>query len=164
MNLTAELAAVRQQIRGLRIDMTRPNYPGWPLEHRHGTEAALDRLTRREAELADRLAADEARTTALADAAAASSYPLLYAIAYLAASTRTTRSEPAMLNPMIRWEPGTTVRYHGSLTALHGVYAAYPCTCLQCSDDGDGAVRFQLVDTTGHVTVTCVRARSITPT
>ena len=140
--------------------MTRPNYPGWAWEHRHGTEQALARALDREAELAGRLAADEARTDRLAAAALATGFPLLFAIAYITASTR---SEPAMLNPMIRWEPGTTVRYHGSLTALHGMYRAYPCPCLQCGDDGDRAVRFQLVDETEHVAVTCVRARSITP-
>lgn len=68
-----------------------------------------------------------------------------------------------MLNPMIAWEPGVLVRYHGSLTDLHGEYAAYPCPCLNCGDHGDGAVRFQLVDSSGCVVATCVRARSITP-
>lgn len=68
-----------------------------------------------------------------------------------------------MLNPMIRWEPGTLVRYHGSLTELHGLYAAHPCVCLNCGDHGDGAVRYQLADENGDVVVACVRARSITP-
>jgi hypothetical protein len=68
-----------------------------------------------------------------------------------------------MLNPLIRWEPGTLVRYHGSLTALHGLYAAHPCVCLNCGDQGLGAVRYQLCDEHGHAVVSCVRARSITP-
>ena len=68
-----------------------------------------------------------------------------------------------MLNPLVRWEPGVAVTYHGSLTDLHGAYRAYPCPCLGCGDLGDGAVRFQLVDEAGHVVATCVRARSITP-
>jgi hypothetical protein len=69
-----------------------------------------------------------------------------------------------MLNPMIAWEPGVLVRYTGSLTSLHGTYRAYPCTCLNCDDPIIGSARFQLVDSTGHVAATCVRARSITPT
>lgn len=68
-----------------------------------------------------------------------------------------------MLNPLTDWEPGTLVRYHGSLTELHGLYAAHPCTCLNCDDHGDGAVRYQLSDEHGTVTVACVRPRSITP-
>ncbi len=68
-----------------------------------------------------------------------------------------------MLNPLIRWEPGLLVRYHGSLTALHGLYRAHPCACLNCGDHGLGAVRYQLSDEHGDVVVTCVRARSITP-
>ena len=76
---------------------------------------------------------------------------------------RLIRTEPATLNPLIRWEPGTLVRYHGSLIELHGTYAAYPCTCLNCGDHGLGAVRYQLSDERGDVVVACVRARSITP-
>lgn len=68
-----------------------------------------------------------------------------------------------MLNPLIRWEPGTLVRYHGSLAELHGLYRAHPCTCLNCGDHGHGAVRYQLADDNGDVVVGCVRARSITP-
>jgi hypothetical protein len=68
-----------------------------------------------------------------------------------------------MLNPVIRWEPGTLVRYHGSLTDLHGMYAAHPCDCLNCGDIGLGAARFQLVNEQGAVTVRCVRPGSITP-
>ena len=68
-----------------------------------------------------------------------------------------------MLNPMTGWEPGTLVRYTGSLTTLHGVHHAHPCTCLNCDDPILGSVRFQLVDTSGTVVATCVRARSITP-
>lgn len=68
-----------------------------------------------------------------------------------------------MLNPLVRWEPGQLVRYHGSLTNLHGVYRAYPCPCLNCGNLGDGAVRFQLLDEHGNVIASCVRARSITP-
>lgn len=67
-----------------------------------------------------------------------------------------------MLNPLIAWEPGTLVRYHGSLTDLHGVHRAYPCACLNCGDHGLGATRFQLVDAAGNVIASCVRARSIT--
>lgn len=68
-----------------------------------------------------------------------------------------------MLNPMIRWEPGTLVRYHGSLTELHGLYAAHPCTCLNCTDNqGLPGVRFELRDG-ATVVVACVRPRSITP-
>lgn len=68
-----------------------------------------------------------------------------------------------MLNPIVRWEPGTLVRYHGSLTDLHGEYRAYPCACLNCGDFGFGATRFQLVDAEGNVIVSCVRPSSITP-
>jgi hypothetical protein len=68
-----------------------------------------------------------------------------------------------MLNPMIAWEPGALVRYTGSLTSLHGVYRAYPCTCLRCDDPIIGTARFQLVDGNGRVAATCVRALSITP-
>jgi hypothetical protein len=68
-----------------------------------------------------------------------------------------------MLNPLVRWEPGTPVHYHGSLANLHGVYQAHPCACLNCGDHGLGAVRYQLLDEHGTVTVECVRARSITP-
>lgn len=68
-----------------------------------------------------------------------------------------------MLNPLIRREPGTLVRYHGSLTDLHGTYAAHPCVCLNCGDHGLGAVRYQLLDEDGDVIVACVRAHSITP-
>jgi hypothetical protein len=66
-----------------------------------------------------------------------------------------------VLNPMIRWEPGTQVRYHGSLTSLHGVYAAHPCGCHQ-HDDDTGNVRFHLVDENGAVIATCVRPASLT--
>lgn len=69
-----------------------------------------------------------------------------------------------MLNPVIRWEPGVKVRYHGSLTELHGVYAAHPCGCLQCVDDRDlPGVRFALQDAHGTTIVGCVRPGSITP-
>lgn len=68
-----------------------------------------------------------------------------------------------MLNPMIAWEPGVLVRYSGSLTDLHGIYSAWPCTCLNCSDPRHGSVRFRLDDSDGRVVATCVRARSITP-
>jgi hypothetical protein len=69
-----------------------------------------------------------------------------------------------MLNPVIAWTPGTLVTYHGSLTDLHGVYAAYPCTCLNCTDRlGLPGVRFELRDEDGAVIVACVRPRSITP-
>lgn len=68
-----------------------------------------------------------------------------------------------MLNPLTGFEPGTVVRYHGSLTDLHGVYRAHPCRCLRCDDPVIGSVRYQLADEHGGVAVTCVRARSITP-
>lgn len=69
-----------------------------------------------------------------------------------------------MLNPLTRWEPGLLVRYHGSLTRLHGAYAAHPCVCLNCVDNrGLPGVRFELRDTAGTVVVACVRPRSITP-
>lgn len=69
-----------------------------------------------------------------------------------------------MLNPMTRWEPGTPVRYHGSLTDLHGQYEAHPCGCLNCTDNrGLPGVRFALKDAAGNVVVACVRPRSITP-
>lgn len=68
-----------------------------------------------------------------------------------------------MLNPMIAWEPGILVRYSGSLASLHGVYAAHPCDCLNCSDPVCGSVRFRLDDSSGNPAATCVRARSITP-
>lgn len=68
-----------------------------------------------------------------------------------------------MLNPMIRWEPGAKVRYHGSLTDLHGEYTVHPCQCLQCTDnDGLLGVRFALVDAAGNTVADCVRPRSIT--
>ncbi|WP_333757961.1 hypothetical protein [Streptomyces sp. ISBFB 2968] len=68
-----------------------------------------------------------------------------------------------MLNPLTPWEPGTAVHYHGSLTELHGHYHAYPCTCLRCDDPNTGSVRFELLDQTDTIAVSCVRARSITP-
>lgn len=69
-----------------------------------------------------------------------------------------------MLNPLTRWEPGTPVRYHGSLASLHGVYRAYPCACLGCRSDHTGPVRFSLHDpATGAVAASHVRPTSITP-
>ena len=68
-----------------------------------------------------------------------------------------------MLNPIIRWEPGLLVRYHGSLTQLHGIYAAHPCTCRRCDDPVYGAVRYRLADEAGTTIVSCVRPASITP-
>lgn len=68
-----------------------------------------------------------------------------------------------MLNPLIAWEPGTLVRYQGSLTDLHGTFYAYPCACLNCDDPGLGSARFRLVDDSGTTVASCVRARSITP-
>lgn len=65
-----------------------------------------------------------------------------------------------MLNPMIRWEPGTTVTYHGSLTHLHGNYQAFPCICLRCAGPARDTHRFEL--RSGDTVITCVRARSIT--
>lgn len=67
-----------------------------------------------------------------------------------------------MLNPMTGWEPGTRVRYTGSLTALHGEYRAYPCACLRCDDPIVGSARFELLDETDTTVISCVRARSIT--
>lgn len=68
-----------------------------------------------------------------------------------------------MLNPVVRWEPGLRVRYHGSVTHLHGVYRAHPCTCLNCTDSrGLGSARFRLVDGKGRTVLDCVRAHSIT--
>ncbi|MEU3613490.1 hypothetical protein ABZ725_14400 [Streptomyces sp. NPDC006872] len=68
-----------------------------------------------------------------------------------------------MLNPVTDWEPGLQVRYHGTLTELHGVYQAYPCDCLRCDDPNYGAVRYRLVDEQGVTIASCVRAGSITP-
>lgn len=68
-----------------------------------------------------------------------------------------------MLNPMTAWEPGTLVHYTGSLTGLHGIYRAYPCSCLRCDDPIIGSARFELLDHTDTTVVSCVRARSITP-
>lgn len=68
-----------------------------------------------------------------------------------------------MLNPLIRREPGTPVRYHGSLADLHGVYAAHPCDCLNCDNPNYGAVRYRLVDADGMTAAYCVRPASITP-
>lgn len=68
-----------------------------------------------------------------------------------------------MLNPMIAWEPGVLVRYHGSDTNAHGTYRAYPCTSLNCNDPGLGVVRFELADSDGDVVLACVRPVSITP-
>ena len=69
-----------------------------------------------------------------------------------------------MLNPLTAWAPGTLVRYHGSLTSLHGTYQAHPCGCLNCVDSrGLPGVRFELRDAAGTVVVACVRPRSITP-
>lgn len=69
-----------------------------------------------------------------------------------------------MLNPMTRWEPGTPVRCHGSLTDLHGQYEVHPCACLNCTDNhGLPGVRFELRDEHDTVVVACVRPRSITP-
>lgn len=67
-----------------------------------------------------------------------------------------------MLNPFTGFEPGSLVRYHGSLTDLHGVYAAHPCRCLRCDDPVLGTARFRLVDTAGRTVLDCVRASSIT--
>jgi hypothetical protein len=67
-----------------------------------------------------------------------------------------------MLNPLTAWEPGTLVRYHGSLTDLHGEYRAHPCNCLRCDDPILGTARFLLVDEEGETAATCVRASSIT--
>jgi len=67
-----------------------------------------------------------------------------------------------MLNPMIAWEPGLLVRYTGSLTALHGDYRAYPCTCLRCDDPIFGSARFELLDENDVTVASCVHARSIT--
>ncbi|MFM9635960.1 hypothetical protein [Streptomyces turgidiscabies] len=69
-----------------------------------------------------------------------------------------------MLNPLTHWTPGALVRYHGSLTDLHGTYQAYPCACLPCTDNhGVHGVRFALNDADGNTVVACVRPRSITP-
>lgn len=68
-----------------------------------------------------------------------------------------------MLNPAIAWEPGTLVRYQGTLTDLHGAYQAHPCTCLRCDDPIIGTARFELRDDSGAIVASCVRARSITP-
>lgn len=65
-----------------------------------------------------------------------------------------------MLNPLVRWEPGTVVTYRGSVTEAHGTYQAYQCGCHR-HDDERTSVRFQLADETGHVAVTCVRPGSI---
>jgi len=67
-----------------------------------------------------------------------------------------------VLNPLVRWEPGTLVRYHGSLTDLHGTYRAWPCDCLY-HDDDRMSVSFNLTNAAGNVVVACVRPRSITP-
>jgi hypothetical protein len=69
-----------------------------------------------------------------------------------------------MLNPMVQWTPGIAVRYHGSLTGLHGTYQAYPCSCLNCDDPVFGTARFKLLDERGNIAVTCVRPRSLTLT
>lgn len=66
-----------------------------------------------------------------------------------------------MLNPLIRWKPGVLVRYHGSLTALHGLYAARPFTCLGCTDNHD--LPGVLKDTARDTVIACVRPSSITP-
>lgn len=68
-----------------------------------------------------------------------------------------------MLNPITGFEPGLLVRYHGSLTTLHGLYQAHPCHCLRCDDPIVGSARFRLLDDQGQTVVTCVRARSLTP-
>lgn len=68
-----------------------------------------------------------------------------------------------MLNPMIAWEPGVLVRYHGSLDGLDGSFHAHPCTCLNCEGPRCDSVRFRLIDADGQTVATCVRARSITP-
>lgn len=67
-----------------------------------------------------------------------------------------------MLNPLTDWEPGLQVRYHGSLTNLHGMYAAHLCTCRRCNHS-HGSVRFRLIDANGATIVSCVRSASITP-
>ncbi|MEU6512285.1 hypothetical protein [Streptomyces sp. NPDC046942] len=67
-----------------------------------------------------------------------------------------------MLNPFTGFEPGTMVRYHGSITALHGLYEAHPCRCLCCDDSIVGTARFKLLDEQGNEVVSCVRASSIT--
>lgn len=69
-----------------------------------------------------------------------------------------------MLNPLIHWEPGTLVRYHGSHPDLcDGIYKVHPRTCLRCDDPVLGTARYRLVDGAGRTILSCVRARSITP-
>ena len=68
-----------------------------------------------------------------------------------------------MLNPLTGFEPGMLVTYHGTLTALHGQYQAYPCTCLSCDDPILGPIRYQLVSSDDGTVIDCVRPRSITP-
>lgn len=65
-----------------------------------------------------------------------------------------------MLNPLVAWEPGTTVRYHGTLTDLHGEYRAFPCRCTRCDVT---TVRFELRETDGQAVIDHVQPRSITP-
>ncbi|MFJ7998975.1 hypothetical protein ACIQ7D_17765 [Streptomyces sp. NPDC096310] len=67
-----------------------------------------------------------------------------------------------MLNPMVRWEPGVLVRYHGSLSDLHGLYEAHPCGCLRHADEPT-SVNFQLATDDGTVVATCIRPASVTP-
>lgn len=67
-----------------------------------------------------------------------------------------------MLNPLTAWTPGTLVRYHDSLTDLHGVYQAHPCDCRRCDDPALGTARFQLTDANGTIIAACVHAHSIT--
>lgn len=67
-----------------------------------------------------------------------------------------------MLNPLVRWEPGITVTYHGSITRLHGEYRAYRCECLRCAGPAGDTHRFVL--RSAATTITCVRSGSITPT
>lgn len=64
-----------------------------------------------------------------------------------------------MMNPLVAWEPGMLVLYHGSLIESHGSYRAYPCDCMRCGDD-PSSVRFRL-DAPGGA-VSCVRPRSVT--
>lgn len=69
-----------------------------------------------------------------------------------------------MLNPLTHWTPGSLVRYHGSLTHLHGTYTVHPCTCLSCTDNNEvHGVRFALKGAGGATVIACVHLHSITP-
>jgi hypothetical protein len=55
---------------------------------------------------------------------------------------------------------GSIVRYHGSTTSRHGVYAARACPCHECQETARPGEKFQLINDTAELRH--VNRRSIT--